>query len=73
MPKVETITFVEGENDARVLQTPENYTYVNGIYGAEVAPQFSSAKDNVHQSPAEMFRVEQVYLQQKDLRFYRMP
>jgi hypothetical protein len=72
MPKVETITFVQSEDDARGLQAPENYTYVNGIYGTEVAPQFLNAKDNVHQSPAEMSKAEQVYLQQSALRFFRM-
>jgi hypothetical protein len=72
MSKVATITFVQGENDARVPQAPENYTCVNGIYGSEVTPQFLNARDNVQHSPAEIFTAEQAYLQQEDLRFFRM-
>jgi hypothetical protein len=72
MSKVATITFVQGANDARVLQAPQNYTYVNGIYGPEVTPQFLNAKDNVQHSPAEILKAEQAYLQQEDLRFFRI-
>jgi hypothetical protein len=45
---------------------------VNGIYGSEVVPQFLNAKDNVHHSPAELLKAEQLYRQQQDLRFFRM-
>jgi hypothetical protein len=72
MSKIETVTFAQIENDAQAPQAPENYTSVNGIYGSEVVPQFLNAKDNVHHSPAELLKAEQLYRQQQDLRFFRM-
>ena len=72
MSRVETITFVEAENGAQDPQAPENFTSINGIYGSTVEPLFLNAKDNVHYSPVELAKAEQVYFEQQDLRFFRV-
>jgi hypothetical protein len=72
MAKIETITFVQNENDAQVPRVAENYTQVNGIYGIQITPQFLNATDNVQHSPDEYWKATQAYEQQGDLRFFRM-
>ena len=72
MSKGEAVTFLQGANDAPCQQMPENYTSINGIYGSVITPQFLNASDNVNQSPAELLKAEQVYVEQQDLRFFRI-
>lgn len=72
MAKIETVTFMQDENGAQVQQAPENYTSINGIYGAEIAPQFSNTKDNVHQLPIELVKVQEAYSERQDLRFFNI-
>jgi hypothetical protein len=70
MAKIETITSMHEQNGAQVQQAAENYTSINGIYGDVITPQFSSAKDNVHQLPIELLKAEEAYAQQQELRFF---
>jgi hypothetical protein len=69
MAKIETVTFAQPANEIRM---PENYTQVTGIYATSVTPQFLNAPDNVQHSPDEILQVEQAYVQQQELRFFRM-
>lgn len=69
MAKIETVTFMQ-ENGAQIQQVAENYTSVNGIYGEVITPQFSNAKDNVHQLPIELLKAEEAYAEQRELRFF---
>jgi hypothetical protein len=71
MAKIETITFAQPEDE--IARVPENYTQVTGIYTQhQMVPQFLNGPDNVQQSASEMLRAEQVYLEQQDLRFFRI-
>jgi hypothetical protein len=70
MAKLETITFAQTENE--IVRLPENYTQVTGIYSAQIAPQFLTGADNVQHSPEELIKVEQDYVRQQDINFFRM-
>ncbi len=72
MAKIESITFAEGHNDAQSLRGPQNYTYVSGIYQPEAVPQFSNATDNVNHDATELLKAEQAYIEQQELRFFRI-
>lgn len=70
MAKIETVTFTQTENDT--VNVPENYTQVTGIYTSQVTPQFLNGADNVQCDAAELLKVERAYVQQQELRFFRM-
>jgi hypothetical protein len=70
MAKIETATFAQMENE--VIKVPENYTQVTGIYTAQVTPQFLNGADNVQCDVAELLKAERAYVQQQELRFFRM-
>ncbi len=70
MAKIETITFAQVGNE--MVRAPENYTQVSGIYTPQVTPQFLNAPDNVQYPSTEILKAEQTYVQQEELRFFRM-
>jgi hypothetical protein len=70
MAKIQTITFAETANE--IVRLPENYTQVTGIYTSQIAPQFLNGADNVQHSADELVKVEQSYVQQQDINFFRM-
>jgi hypothetical protein len=60
------------ESASQVVQMPENYTQVTGIYTLQNKPQFLTAPDNVQHAPAEILNVVDQAFEQQDLRFFRM-
>jgi len=70
MAKIETVTLAQNQNE--IVRMPENYTQVTGIYTLQMAPQFLNGTDNVQYPSAEILRAEQEFVQQQELRFFRM-
>ncbi len=70
MTKLETVTFVQTEND--IVRLPENYTQVTGIYTPQIVPQFLNGVDNVQHSGEELAKIERTYVAQQDIHFFRM-
>jgi hypothetical protein len=68
MAKVETVAQTENET----VRIPENYTQVTGIYTSQVTPQFLTGTDNLQCAAAELLKAERAYVQQQELRFFRM-
>lgn len=61
---------ISGAGDQTMPPAYENYTYVNGIYSAQIVPLFSNAPNNVQQPVSAASGNEEAYSEQPPLRFF---